>query len=433
MQGYRLRGNERGPVLLFMLGTLLVLLVFGGFAIDLAFYSTTKGELQRSMDAAALAGAGNLGFDDTVFPTVRQRAWDFANLNPTRANLSTLNPTGAINLDQNPGNDPTKDIVLGVWDGTSFTVDDPLDASTVNAVKCQYATNVPTSFLGILGINILPVSAQAIAVANPAANPGPTACVAPIGVNGCGWEDPDGFNSQGCGKPLTFISSSTGTPEAGTNSAAWTNFIPALPQCEPEFETCCDPEVDPDCPAEEQFAWKEYLTDAINNIADNTCAGSTASVNNVTDTNNGLIQNVVDLLETVLVDKYMATSAAPDWIPVTNADGDVIYNGPGWKLTVAVIKTACPEPGAITGDHTIIGWTEFVMTQVINHGNCAVANSADANTWSLCPPPMNENGAPRSPSLRAVYGYLSCELIESPPTSDPAPRSSIASGRKLVQ
>ena len=283
---------------------------------------------------------------------------------------------------------------------------------------------MPTAFLRILGFNTLSVSARAIAVANPAANPGPNACVAPIGINGCGFEDPDGFNSQGCGKPLTFISSSTGTPTAGTNSAAWTNFIPAPLEC--------DLELDPEC-VEEEFGWKEYLTDTINNIADNTCEGSTASVNNETATNNGLIQSVVDVLETALIDKYMATSAEPDWIPVTDTDGNEVYKGPGWKLTVAVIKTECPEPGAISGNTTIIGWTEFVMTQIINHGNCAVDNSADANTWSLCPPPMNPEGAPREPSLRAVYGYLSCELIDSIPTSDPAPRSSIASGRKLVQ
>ncbi len=74
MKGYRLRGNERGSVLLFMLGTFLFLLVFGGFAIDLAFYSTARGELQRSMDAAALAGAGQLGLNDSVFGAVRIEA-----------------------------------------------------------------------------------------------------------------------------------------------------------------------------------------------------------------------------------------------------------------------------------------------------------------------------------------------------------------------
>jgi len=155
MQGYRLRGNERGSVLIFMICTFLFLLVFGGFAIDLAFLSTARGELQRSMDAAALAGAGQLGFDDSVFGAVRLEAKKFAGLNPTRANLSELNPTGAINL-------LDEDIVLGVWDGATFTPS--LVGSEVNAVRCQYATDVPTSFLGILGINTLPVSAQAIAL-----------------------------------------------------------------------------------------------------------------------------------------------------------------------------------------------------------------------------------------------------------------------------
>ncbi len=165
MKGHWLRGNERGSVLLFMLGTLLFLLVFGGFAIDLAFYSTAKGELQRSMDAAALAGVGHLGFDDSLFGAVRTEAKRFADLNPTRANLSDLNPTGAISLDLNTGNaDPNGEITLGVWDGATFTPS--LVGSEVNAVRCQYATDVPTSFLGILGpdLNNLRVSARAIAL-----------------------------------------------------------------------------------------------------------------------------------------------------------------------------------------------------------------------------------------------------------------------------
>ncbi len=164
MKGYWLVGNERGTVLFFVLGTLLFLAVFCGLAIDLAFFSVAKGELQRSMDAAALAGAGNLRFDDSVFDAARDEAQKFAALNPTRANLSATNPPGAITLDLNTGNDPSGHIVLGVWDGTSFTSDLIPDGSTVNAVRAQYATEVPTSWLGILGFITLPVSAQAIAV-----------------------------------------------------------------------------------------------------------------------------------------------------------------------------------------------------------------------------------------------------------------------------
>ncbi len=410
MKGYRLRGNERGSVLLFMLGTLFFLLVFGGFAIDLAFLSTTKGELQRSMDASALAGAGQLGFNDSVFPTVRQEAGRFADLNPSRV--------GAVTLDPNPANDPNGDIVLGVWDGATFTPS--LDGIQVNAVSTQYATEVPTSFLRILGFNTLPVSARAIAVANPAANPPANACVVPIGASGCGFQDGGASSSQGCGEPISFISSSQGEPTAGTNSAAWMNFVPAPPEC--------DLELDPEC-VEEQFGWTEYLNNAINDMADNTCETSTASVGDVTATNNGLIQNVVNTLEAAFVQNY--NPGIP--ITVTNASDEVVYSGGGWELTAAVIETDCPEPGAISGDHNIIGWTKFVMTQVINHGDCAVLNSDDTISYELCPPPMNPMGPPRTPSLRAIYGYFSCDLIQSTPTSDPAPRSSIASGRKLVQ
>jgi hypothetical protein len=104
------------------------------------------------MDASALAGAGQLGFNDSVFPTVRQEAGRFADLNPSRV--------GAVTLDPNPANDPNGDIVLGVWDGATFTPS--LDGIQVNAVSTQYATEVPTSFLRILGFNTLPVSARCV-------------------------------------------------------------------------------------------------------------------------------------------------------------------------------------------------------------------------------------------------------------------------------
>jgi Flp pilus assembly protein TadG len=205
-------------VLLFMLGSLLFLLIFGGFAIDLAFYSTTKGELQRSMDAAALAGAAQLGLDDSTFPAVRQEAQRFAGFNPTRANLSELNPTGAINLDQNSGNADLDGVTLGVWDGATFTPS--VTGSEVNAVRCQYATTVPTSFLGILGpdLNTLPVSARAIAVSNPPDALPPGACMFPMGTTSCQFQNAGAYNSLGCGSPMTFATSSGNPPDtqAGT-------------------------------------------------------------------------------------------------------------------------------------------------------------------------------------------------------------------------
>ncbi len=56
MKGHWLK-DQRGSVLLFTTVIMVFLLVIGGFAIDLTYHGAAKGELQRSMDAAVLAGA----------------------------------------------------------------------------------------------------------------------------------------------------------------------------------------------------------------------------------------------------------------------------------------------------------------------------------------------------------------------------------------
>jgi len=405
-----LRGNERGTVLLFMLGSLFFLLVFGGFAIDLAFFSTAKAELQRSMDAAALAGAGQIGLDDSTFSAVRQEAWRFGDLNPTRANLSDLNPTGAISLDLNTGNaDPDGDITLGVWDGANFTPS--LDGSEVNAVRCQYATEVPTSFLGILGFNTLPVSARAIAVANPPNALPPGACMFPLGTTSCQFQNAGAYTSQGCGSPMTFATSSGKPPDtqAGSNTAAWTN--PNGPGT-PDDET---------------------LIAAITAAAEGgACNSSLRAGKDKVGTNNGMVQSAIDVLEGHFLTKYSESEASQSLITVSDSIDNPTYEGYGWEVYVGVIETGCP-PQAINQDRDIETFARFVITQVINHGNCVVNNPADTNSWPLCPPPMNPEGAKKKGSLRGIFGYFECQDLDTIPTRGAAPRSGLATGRRLVQ
>ena len=400
-KGAWLRGNEWGSVLIFMLGTLLFLLVFGGFAIDLSFLSTTRAEVQRSMDAAALAGAGHLGLDDSVFSAVRQEAWRFAGLNSARA--------GAINLDLNSGNDATGDITLGVWDGGTFTPS--LDGTMVNAVRCQYATTVPTSFLRILGFNTLPVSARAIAVANPPHALPEGSCMFPAAVTSCQFENAGAYTSQGCGTPMTFITSSGQSPEtqAGTNTAAWAN------------------------PNGTGTPNDQTLVEAITAAAEQQgeCNSSLTSGQSV-GTNNGMVQSVMDVLEDHFLTQYAGSEASGSPITVSDANNNSTYTGYGWEVYVAVIETACP-PQAITQDVPIQTFARFVITQVINRGNCAVHNPDDTNSWPLCPPPMNPNGAPKDPSLRGVFGYFECRDIRTVPTTNAAPRAGLATGTRLVQ
>ena len=411
MKGRRLLRNTRGTVLIFMLGTFLFLLVFGGFAIDLAFYSTTKGELQRSMDAAALAGAAQLGLDDSTFPAVRQEAWRFAGFNPTRANLSELNPTGTINLDQNSGNADLDGVTLGVWDGATFTPS--VDGSEVNSVRCQYATTVPTSFLGILGFDTLPVSARAIAVSNPPDALPPGACMFPMGTTSCQFQNAGAYTSLGCGSPMTFATSSGNAPDtqAGTNTAAWTN------------------------PNGIGTPNDETLIAAVNAAADGQ-GSCNSSVNSGEDvgTNNGMVQSVVDVVEGHFLTKYAESEASGTPITVNDVDGNPpTYTGFGWEVWVGVIETDCP-PQAINQDRTIQTFARFVITQVINHGFCAVDNSADPNSWPLCPPPMNPAGAPRDPPLRGIFGFFQCQDIDDTiPATTAVPRTGLATGTRLVQ
>ncbi|MFQ5961987.1 MAG: pilus assembly protein TadG-related protein [Candidatus Methylomirabilales bacterium] len=401
-KGHGLLADERGTVLIFMLATFLFLLVFGGFAIDLAFFSAVRGELQRSMDAAALAGAGKIALNDSVFPAVRQEAWRFADLNPARV--------GAINLNQNPGNDANGDIVLGVWDGATFTPS--LDGFEVNAVRCQYATEVPTSFLGILGFNTLPVSAWSIAVANPANSLPPGACMFPLGVTSCQFKNAGAYTSQGCGTPMTFATSSGKPPDtqAGTNTAAWTNPNGAGT---PDDET---------------------LIAAITAAAEGeACDSSLRAGEDVVGANNGIVQSAMDVLEGYFLTKYGESEASASPMTVNDANNNPTYAGYGWEVYVAVIDTGECPPQAINQDVPIETFARFVITQVINHGECAVNNPADTNSWPLCPPPMNPGGGKKKGSLRAIFGYYECQHLDTVPTRIPAPRAGLATGRRLVQ
>jgi Flp pilus assembly protein TadG len=393
--------NQRGSALLFTTVMLVLLFVFGGIAIDLTYFGAVRRELQRSMDAASLAGAGNLGFDATAFPNARSAAQNYASLNGYSDPAA-----GAVSLNQNPANDPNGHIVLGIWDGANFSPS--LDGTQVNAVRCQFGTTIPTSFLQLLGIASFPVSAQAIAVANPPLTAEEGTCVFPIALSSCPFVDAGAFSSQGCGAAATFITSSGKEPDekAGTNTAAWANLCGTSTPSAPETR------------------------DAINGAATGVCNATcdTPQAGNTIGTNNGMQQSVFDLLEEKFKEKFNPNVTHT----VTDSNNDITYNGPGWKVFVPVIETDCP-PKAINGAHQIVGWTEMVMTQVINHGECAVSNPADTNSWPVCPPPLNPSGEEKVPNRRAVFGRYKCTYVDSVASREPGPRSALGTKLRLVQ
>ncbi len=399
----RLFRNERGTVFVLTLILLLVLLAAGGLAIDTTHLVTVRGELQKSVDAASLAGAGNLGFNDSVFPTARQAAQTYAGLNPWHG--------GAVSLNLNTANDPGGHIVLGIYDGTNGSFTPSLDGTIVNSVLCRFSTTVPNYFMGLIGFPTGTVSAEAIAIANPPQTPPPDACLFPIGVGSCPFQ---GATSQGCGVPITFITSS-GEGDAGAGCLA--------PPC-----TNTSAFVSLDSSSSPNAG---YLRDAITNAANGECAPSNLETSDQIETNNGMIQSVMDTLETVFIQKWNESST----YEVLNASNEMVYSGKGWKVYIPVIETACPT-GAISGSHTIIGWTELVMAQVINKGNCVVNNPWSPNGWTAIGQGNGCTGteAPEnSGSLRAIFGYFSCTLYPANPVPTPVPRAALASRLRLVK
>ena len=401
MKWHRLR-DQQGSALLFTTVMLVLLFVFGGIAIDLTYFGSVRRELQRSMDSAALAGAGNLGFNASAFPAARNAAQSYAGLNGYSDPAA-----GNVNLNLNSANNASGNIVLGVWNGSTFTPS--LNGSEVNAVRCQFGTTVPTSFLRLLGVNSLPVSSDAIAVTYPPLNP-PNPCIFPMALSGCAFTNAGSFNSLGCGAAATFISSSGQTPgtNAGTNTAAWANLCgtstPSAPQTSAAITGAAAGHCNPSC--------------------------ATPQTGNSIGTNNGMQQSVFDLLESTFVQQFNQSPIHQ----VTDSNGNVTYNGHGWKVYVPVIQTACP-PGPINGPHQIVSWTEMVVTQVYDRGNgCAVSNPADANSWSICPQPLNPQGPGKpDPNLRAVFGRYNCILMPSPPSPIPGPVSALATNLRLVK
>src|SRR5262245_22604500 len=397
--------NEKGNILIFT--TVLVVpltIIFGGLAFDLAHLGTVDDEIQRSLDSAALAGAGKLGFDSSVFPAARAWAQNYALLNPIHNGGATQ---ATINLNLNTANAANGDIVLGIWNGSSFTPS--LDGTQVNSVLCRYQTTVPMTFLRLLGFTSLAAGGQAIAISNPPVQAPPTACLLPIVVGSCLFQ---GNTSLGCGATITFITSSNSGSGAGclappcSNTAAWVNLTGTAT---------------PNTPS---------LQNAITN-AGGTCAASALQTGDSIGTNNGMAQPVMDTVEAQFLQKWNPSVT----YQVKDSNNNVTYDGPGWKVYIPVIQTACPA-GAISGSHTIVGWTEMVITQVINKGNCAVANHYSGNTWDAIGKPTNclgTNTPSNAGALRAIFGYYSCSLIPTNPSPVPVPRTALGTRLRLVQ
>jgi len=388
-------GKPRGVVILFGVFVVVILLAVGGLAIDVGSMLTERSELHRATDAGALAGAGNLGLDASAFPAVRAAAVDFGSRNPSRY--------GPVNLDPNWSNAANGDVVLGIWNAGTFTPS--LDGSVVNAVQCRTSKTFPTSFLRIIGLNSLNMSAYSIAVSNPI-NVLEGKCPFPVGMSACSFFNADGLpSSDGCGRAVTFISS---TSNPGSNTAAWVNLEGT--------DTPTPP----------------YLGDALAAAANGTgCSVSDPpEVGDDRGVNNGMVQSALDDAE-----KYYKLKWADGTIhTVTRNDGTTVYKGPGWEVYVPLIETDCPVAGPISGDRGIKGFARFVITQVVNHGVCAEDPSTSVLRPTIDQDKMfTSQCSTGDPNYRAILGYFDCNIDFKAAPGNGGPRAVLSDRMRLVR
>jgi Flp pilus assembly protein TadG len=421
--------NQRGNILL--LTTILVIpvmLIFAGLATDIAYHGEVDAELQHAMDAAALAGAGQLAFSVDQFDDARAAAQQYAFANTYK--------TGTISLDPNVGNNETGDIVLGIWDPVARTFSPSTNGNLVDAVQTRFATTIPTSFLRVIGLTSLNAGATAIAWAPPPSLPG--TCSFPIsltdGAFGCdGSEIPAG--ACGCGKPIRFISSSDESA-IGMNTAGWANL-----------EGCGTPNAD-------------ATRDAVDAAADPNCPGSALKKGDYLGTQGGLVNTAFARIVFHFPTKFNESGDVEVFENDSQGNPTRTYNGQGWSVVVPVVSTtgtgSCPSGstalfngtmltwirqgglrcllpsvtrafaapdggGNVNQNREITGWTTFLITQVIDQGKCLVNNPDDTGNSPLWPP-QGSNAVPcgSRPSqpgdsaLREVYGYYNCLKFDTP-------------------
>jgi hypothetical protein len=391
--------------MLFTIMALAFLLAIAGLAIDLTYFSVVQGELQRSMDAAALAGAGMLGFGDYTLPghadsvvtETRKQAQDYANRNDYRG--GTIAPS-----------DPNLIVKLGTFKSGKFTEatlpgDDVL---ALNAVSCSYSSSIPASFLRILGFDQLGVAAAATAVSSPPLKPETGTCIFPVGVSKCAFQqdpaDPSkGFDSsRGCGSLVTFLASgNVNVAPTPRLTSAWINLAGTTPPTSTNANN-----------------------DVINAVPGRSCAFNLTVGSSVGVIFGGSL--AFGGPTTTVKNNYNAFAAAGT--QVTGASG--VSTLTGLRVVVPVLDTPCPEPlwtqtTTQNYTYTIVGWTRLVIKGGEYQG--------------VFTPPTGFGSAPAGyvqsgvGGHNTIFAYIDCTRLDADYNANTAPISARSRRLHLVQ
>lgn len=174
--------NERGATLV-VVGLLLTVLVgFSALAIDIGYLYASKNELQNIADAAALAGAGNLGNTYREMSYLEQQNFT-CNPEPIITvvkNIALSNKAAGVNIVVKD-----EDVVIGTWKNGSLTPGLSFPDAVRVTVRRDNTLNTPVStfFAGVLGITLVNISADATAALTGQGSVGKGDLELPVGIS----------------------------------------------------------------------------------------------------------------------------------------------------------------------------------------------------------------------------------------------------------
>lgn len=155
------RAGEKGAVAVLVAVLLLFLIGMVALVVDVGYLYATRSELQNAADAAALAGARQLGFLYEEMSHGAQKAYDCGSCSAIVAAATDFkNQAGGVAIEIQPA-----DVEVGRWKDKTFT---PTTAAP-NAVRVSASrvagNNGPllTFFAGLFGKESFDVRAQAVA------------------------------------------------------------------------------------------------------------------------------------------------------------------------------------------------------------------------------------------------------------------------------
>ena len=380
--------NHKGVTLVMMAIMLAVLIMLASLAIDISYMYFAKNQLQVAADAAALAGAAGLnGTSSTAQKTnVRDIAWQFACRNhaankPKNVYLVAVDPQANdpnateaqkcdnIPTDLNDGNSADGDIVIGFWNGSSFSPTvDTLNGEIANAVKVvdrrsetgeTYGMPQVGLFLGKFFAllkpvgadwSVMAVKASAIAARPPRPSTGLVLCD-PVCTPGFDLSDPFMTNQQSKDPPETYYSLSYTEFLQKTPVGKATCLNPKIHQCNGGLRDDCSTA---DNTIVASYIWQER-------IAPTTC--------DLIRWDNG-VGNIPDDVKCA----FKSTTFDTDNKTI-NAGATV-----AWKVIVPIVPgSECPSggvPGHSTDVALITQFAEIVIVDVVDvKGDSTIGNN----------------------------------------------------------